>query len=334
MDKTKATVDFGAGRVSAPRGVTRRQALLSGAAAGAAVAAGPALAEAPFGGVVRPTGYRFKLGAFEVSTVFDGIFQLDGPHPIFGEDQSADDVAALMRENFLPETRMEIGFTPVLVNTGSQLILIDTGNGDERADSVGGLAAAMAGLGYSPEQVDVVVITHFHPDHIGGMLRGGQPAFPNARFVTSAEEFDFWRANSEMRGDGFASLLKTRVFDFSEKFSFIKDGEDVATGMTAISAHGHTPGHTTVHLESEGQRLVIISDACNHYVASMQRPDWHVRFDMDKEGAAAARKKLLGMIAADRVPFTGYHMPFPAVGFVQEQGAGFEYIAASYQLSL
>ena len=108
----------------------------------------------------------------------------------------------------------------------------------------------------------------------------------------------------------------------------------VVSGIEAIDSRGHTPGHTCYHIESEGARLMVTGDVCNHYVVSMQRPDWHVRFDMDKEGAVAARKKILGMIAADRIPFVGYHMPYPAVGYAEVLGDGFRYVPASYQLNL
>ncbi len=101
-----------------------------------------------------------------------------------------------------------------------------------------------------------------------------------------------------------------------------------------MAAHGHTPGHTAFHIESDGKRLLLGGDFCNHYVVSLQRPDWHVRFDMDKEGAVATRKKILGMLAADKIPFTAYHMPFPAVGYVENKDGGFRYVPASYQLNL
>ncbi len=116
--------------------------------------------------------------------------------------------------------------------------------------------------------------------------------------------------------------------------TMISDGQDVVSGVTAVAAAGHTPGHTVYHVESEGRRLLIAADTANHYVASLQRPDWHVRFDMDKEAAAATRKKVFGMVAADGIAFTGYHMPSPAVGYVEPKGEGFRYVPATYQLNL
>lgn len=317
--------------------LTRRGAL--GAAAGLAAAA-PLLgsgiltqahAAAPMLGPVRPTVFRFPLGRFEVTTIFDGGIQLDGPHPIFGQDQDAETVAAYAEANNLPGRRMEIGFTPVIVNTGQELVLFDTGNGAARRPDAGALVARLADAGYSADQIDVVVLTHMHPDHIGGVMENGQPAFPNARYVTGQVEYDFW-SKPDMADNRVGKLVQSNVVPVAERTTFLGDEGQVAGGIAAIAAFGHTPGHMAFHIESEGKRLLLIADSCNHYVMSLQKPDWHVRFDMDKEAAAATRKKVLGMAAADGIPVTGYHMPFPAVGFVETMGDGFRWNAVSYQL--
>jgi len=129
-------------------------------------------------------------------------------------------------------------------------------------------------------------------------------------------------------------LFKANVAPLAEKMSFVADGDSVASGVTAVSAFGHTPGHMTYHLESDGKRLLISADTANHYVLSLQNPTWEVKFDMDKAAAAASRKKIFGMLAADRIPFIGYHMPFPGMGYVEPMGDGFRYVAAGYQLNL
>ena len=120
----------------------------------------------------------------------------------------------------------------------------------------------------------------------------------------------------------------------ADKFSFIKPDGEVVPGIHAVDAHGHTPGHMAYHIESDGRRLLLWADAINHYVASLQRPDWHVRFDMDKEGAAAARKRILDMVSAEKIPATGYHMPFPAIGYIETSGDSYRWVPASYQLRL
>jgi len=129
-------------------------------------------------------------------------------------------------------------------------------------------------------------------------------------------------------------VFQSNVAAFADKMTFWKPGEDVVSGITMEDGFGHTPGHGLYHIESDGQRMMLMADTANHFVISLQRPDWHVRFDMDKEKAAETRKRVFGMIAADRIPFTGYHMPFPAVGYVEAQGQGFRFVPASYQFAI
>ncbi|MEM7057351.1 MAG: MBL fold metallo-hydrolase [Pseudomonadota bacterium] len=314
--------------------LTRRQAILAtGAATLAAGAPGLVQAAADLQGPLLPHTYRFKLGKFEVTSILDGTFQLDGPHPIFGENTTAEDVQALATANLLPPTRMEIPFTQTVVNTGEKIILFDTGNAHGARPNTGKLSARMTAAGIPPEAVDVVAITHFHPDHIGGMMVDGKPLYPNAEYRLPTAEFDFW-SPADKAESRIGKLYQANVAPNVDKAQMINPGESIVSGVEAVDSSGHTPGHTSYHIESEGKRLIVLGDVCNHYVVSMQRPDWHVKFDMDKEGAVAARKKMLGMIAADKIPFVGYHMPPPAVGFVETMGDGFRYVPASYQLNL
>ena len=323
------------------QGISRRGAMAAAAGVLAAPAVltsiGTARAAAPMMGTAAPAFHRFKLGGFELTALRDGAVQLDGPHPIFGQDQTAETVQAYAAANNLPPKRMEIGFTPMVLNTGSELIMFDTGNGAARRPQRGLMKEALMTAGYKPEQVDIVVLSHFHPDHIGGLMEAGKPLFPNARYVTNAAEYDFWTPQDKLTGGTarVAKLAQSNVVPVASKMTMLKAGDSVVSGVDAVAAASHTPGHTAFHIESEGQRLLFIADACNHYIMSMQKPDWHVRFDMDKQGAAATRKKLLGMAAADRIPIAGYHMPFPAVGYVESMsGGGYRYNAVSYQLSL
>lgn len=304
-------------------------------AAGAVSFAPPARAAAPQVGPEKPSFYRFKLGSFEVVTLLDGLRPGDGPHPTFGANQSPEDVAALMTANFLPPNQTVNSFTPVLVNTGREVVLFDTGLGAGARPAMGRLADRLAAAGYAPDQIDIVVLTHLHGDHIGGLMEGDKPAFANARYVTGSKEYDFWTktAPSTPAAES-AKAVEAKVVPLAEKMTFIDDGASVVSGITAMAAHGHTPGHMIFNLESDGRRLVLTADTANHYVASLQKPDWEVRFDADKAAAAATRKSVFGMLAADKVPFVGYHMPFPAVGFVEPMGEGFRYVPASYQFDL
>ena len=307
-----------------------RRAALTGAAAlplGLSLAAGtasPASAQMAGDKPALPRARGFTLGEMSVVTLLDGTVPRDGVREIFGGGASDADFARVSAENFIPAEAAQFYFTPTLVEAGGQKILFDTGLGQ------GGIAVALAEAGVSPDQVDVVVITHMHPDHIGGLMSGGAPTFPNARYVTGRVEYDFW--SQADAGKGVGALVAKNVKPLAEKMSFVEDGGEVAPGITAMATFGHTPGHMSFHLESAGQRLVLTADLANHYVWSFAHPEWEVRFDMDKAAATAARRKVLGMLAADRVPMIGYHMPFPAAGFVETRGDGFRFVPVSYQM--
>ncbi len=325
--------------------VSRRNALLgtAGLAATAAAAqlatATTAAAKAPMAGTGMTMFRRVKLGGFEVTTVFDGFANVPRVFPVFGQNQSVETVSAHMQANFLPGDAMQIGFTPVVVNTGNELVLFDAGNGSGRGETRGMLLNALAAAGFQPEQFDIVVVTHFHPDHVGGLVTNGAATFPNARYVTGEAENNFWTSKDIMESSdkgmqGRVKFVKDNVIPLADKFSYIKPGDDVVTGITAINAFGHTPGQMAYNIESDGKRLLLWADACNHYVASLQKPEWHVIFDMDKDAAIASRKKILDMAAADKVPATGYHMPFPAIGYVEKVGDAHRWVPMSYQLDI
>ena len=187
--------------------------------------------------------------------------------------------------------------------------------------------AALADAGYAPEDVTIVVITHMHGDHIGGLMNGDTPTYPNASYVAGQVEFDAWVSREN---EGF----EQNVRPLADKMTFIGDGGSVASGITGMAAFGHTPGHMAYMLESGGEQVLLMDDTANHYVWSLAYPDWEVKFDMDKQAAAATRRNLLGMVAADRIPLIGYHMPFPGLGYVETRGEGFHYVPASYQMML
>lgn len=285
-------------------------------------------------GIQRPTICRFKLGAFEITNILDGVVQRPGPHPTFGQDQTSETVQAFARENRLPDTVFENSYTVTLVNTGRELVLFDTGNGSDRGGGVGLLADLLPAAGYTPEQIDVVVITHGHPDHIGGLTLGGEPAFRNARYVFGQVEFDYWRDGQGVPDGRKESrdLFVRIALPFAEMATFIKDGQDVAAGITAMNAFGHSPGMLSFHIESEGKRLLLWADVTNHYVMSLMKPDWHVVFDHSKELAAATRKRILDMVATESILASGYHMPFPAVGYVEKSADKYRWVPASYQI--
>lgn len=271
---------------------------------------------------------HYKVGDFIVTTLLSGSRVGNEPQKTFGMNVSAEEFGAASAENLIPSDSFKTFFTPTLVNTGSEIVLFDTGLGGD----VPGVIAALEGAGYTREDITTLVITHMHPDHIGGLMMGGAPTFPNAKIVTGTKEYDFWvKMGPENRIGGMVAKMVTPMAD---KITFLEDGGSVTSGITAMAAFGHTPGHMAYMLESNGQQLLIGADFANHYVWSLAYPDWEVRFDADKEAAAATRRKVLGMLAADKIPFVGFHMPFPSVGYVVNRGRAFHYAPETYQLSL
>lgn len=306
--------------------MNRRQALMAGAAlplAGAmsGAMAGAARASAPMQGADFVKYNRFALGDFEVTALLAGSRTVPEPHKIFGLNVGDAEFADVSQANFIPADQAQFFFTPTLVNTGEALILFDTGLNPD------GITGVLEAAGYSADQVDRVVLTHMHGDHIGGLMGEAGETFANASYVTGRVEYDAWNS---MDNEGF----NTKVKPLADKMSFLEDGDAVAPGITAMAAFGHTPGHMGFMLESQGQGLLLAADLANHYVWSLGHPDWEVSFDMDKPKAAAARRRVLGMLATEKMPFIGYHMPFPAMGFVETRGDGFRYVPASYQMML
>ncbi|MFM2389688.1 MAG: hypothetical protein RLZZ437_1243 [Pseudomonadota bacterium] len=304
--------------------MTRRSALLAAAAAPfapALIRATPAHAEAALQGPSMAMFNRFALGGFEVTTLLAGTRTVEKPQEIFGMNVDADTFATTSAANFLPVDKAQFFFTPTLVNTGSELVLFDTGLAPDS------IIAPLAAAGITPDQIDTVVITHMHGDHIGGLMGAGGATFANARYVTGAVENNHWAGAAN---EGYEASVRP----LADKMTFVDDGGSVAGGITAMAAFGHSPGHMVYRIESNGAQLVITADAANHYVWSLAYPDWEVKFDADKAAAAATRRALFGMLAADKVPFIGYHMPFPGMGYVETRDDGFRYVPASYQMML
>jgi glyoxylase-like metal-dependent hydrolase (beta-lactamase superfamily II) len=296
-------------------------------------------------GEMQPNIYRFKLGGFEVAPIMDSKVIRSGLSPSFGGEAAAAEVKTVAAANRIEADRYEHPFTPIVVNTGKELVLFDTGNGSLSAENEqlkgrlppGNLVARMGAAGYKPEDVDVVVITHGHPDHIGGLTKGGVPVFPKARYVFGAADFDFWKKGENVReARKFNRELYVKIcLPLADRATFIKPGDDVVSGIRAVDCFGHSPGMLGFHLASEGKQLLIWADTCGHYVMSLQRPDLHLDVDDDKEKAAATRKRILDMVVSEGLFVAGFHMmPFPGLGYVEKAGGAYRWVPHSYQLDL
>jgi len=295
-------------------------------------------------GEMQPTIYRFKLGGFEVATIMDSKVIRPGLTPSFGGEAQAQEVKALAKANRIDADRYQHPFTPIVVNTGKELVLFDTGNGALSREHEqlkgrlppGNLVARMKEAGYQPEDVDVVILTHGHPDHIGGLTEGGAPVFPKARYVFGATEFDFWNKGENVReARKFNRELYVKiVVPLANRATFVKPGDEVVPGITAVDAFGHSPGLMAYHIESNGKRMINWADTCNHYVVAIQRPDIQLDVDDDKDKAVATRKRILDMAANEELLVAGFHMPFPGLGYVERAGGGYRWAPHSYQMNL
>ncbi len=291
---------------------------------------------APLQGDLRHPAHRFVLGAFEVTTILDGAI-VTGISPPFMLDERENTIAAVARTALLPVDKLENNFVPTLVNAGEALVLIDTGCGHYRRDKGAGfLRERLADAGYAPEDVDVVVFTHVHPDHIGGLFEDGALAFPNAELMIGRQEFSAWKSGENIppqRTENREMFLEI-IAPLEDRFRFLDDGDEVVPGIVAEAAFGHSLGHMMFRIRSEGKEALIWGDVANHYVFSVGCPDAKVAFDDDKAMAIETRLRVLDTAAQSGTLVVGFHMPFPSVGYVERAGDGFRWVPVAYQLRL
>ena len=287
-------------------------------------------------GPLRARVHRFVLGEVEITSILDGAFPM-GISPPFLLDESDDEVARIARSSNLPVDQLENNFVPVLVNTGDTLVLIDTGFGQSRREvGAGLLRPRLAEAGYAPEDIDIVALTHAHPDHIGGLWEDGELAFPNAELMIGRHEFDVWKSGDdipEQRAENREMFLKV-VAPLEGRFRFLEDGDEIASGIFAEAAFGHSPGHMMFRVKSAGKQALIWADVANHYVFSVGHPCSKVGFDDDKEMAIATRSRVLADMADSGALVVGHHMPFPGVGYVEKAHGIYRWVPATYQLRL
>lgn len=291
---------------------------------------------APLLGDARATHNRIVLGDFEVTSVLDGHVARDGVHPTYGSDQSAADFAAYAAARHMPADRFEHVFVPALVNTGTELVLFDTGFGamGQKMMGAGQLRARLGAAGYAPEDVDVVAFTHCHPDHIADLWDGDRPSYPNARYAIGRVEYDGWTSGEKIPEQRLPhrELFLKLLPPLADRMTFLEDGDSVVSGITAVAAHGHSVGHTAYMIESAGKSLLLWGDVANHGIFSVEKPDWQVSFDDLKDVAVETRRRVLDWVATDTLPVLGFHMPFPSVGFVERHGDSYRWIPDNYRL--
>lgn len=317
--------------------ISRRTALAAAASSvvTAGLRPGTAIAAAPKIGRQAPGFYRFNIGDFEVTALHDGQVNREINATLF-PNAPLDEVTNLMESQFMPTRPANSQFNTLVVNTGPKLVLIDSGFANNGAPGTGQMAANMAAAGIDPRQIDTVLVSHFHPDHINGLrTREGQLVYPNAEIVVPprdvAHYLDEARMNAAPEGARPAFQVARRVF--MPNFSDIKQGEwnrEWAPGITAIQSDGHTPGHTSFVVASGGRTLLVVGDASNDPRIFARRPEWHLGFDLDRALAVTTRRRLLDMAAADRMQVTFYHAAFPSTGFIARNGNAYDWFPSSF----
>src|SRR5690349_13814884 len=270
----------------------------------------------------------YKIGSAEVTALYDGIWEK--PHdPAFIANASVDDVKEAMAKAGLTTEFVSIPFTVVVVKNGGKTILCDAGTGGQVQPTAGKAIANMKAAGIDPARIDTVLISHFHPDHIFGLMEKGTnaPVFPNAEIVVSDVEYKFWTDPGVM--DKLAEARKPlakriqAVFPTWKNIRQVAGEPEVAPGIRFVNSPGHTPGHRAFHLSSGASQLMISNDTAYVPALVLSNPGWHGQYDQDAALAEASRRKLLDRVIADKVMICGYHFPFPGAGTIAKDGSGY-----------
>jgi glyoxylase-like metal-dependent hydrolase (beta-lactamase superfamily II) len=318
--------------------VSRRSLLALGAGLGAStVFGGSALAKAPKLGTEPAYFYRFGLGDAEVTVVSDGPLPLGPPKGTF-VGVSDDEVKKMLSDNFLSPDNVVLEQNSPIVNTGDKLILFDTGMGTAKnfGPTTGRQQKSMKEAGIKPEDIDAVVFSHAHIDHIGGVVDdSGKVLFPNAQYYIAQSDLDFWTDEGKEGGPlkDFIVHARKNLLPVRDRLVFFKDGQEFLPGVQAISAPGHTVGHTIFMINSNGKSLAFLGDLTHHPILLLEKPRMQFSYDTDPKQAAETRVKLLDMIATNKIPVMAYHYAWPGIGHIAKTAEGFHYYPEGMNLS-
>ena len=289
--------------------------------------AAAARAEAPAAKSQVPGYYRIQLGQFEVTALYDGNIDLDTKLLKNIEDN---DLQRLLARMFVGSPKMQTAVNGYLINTGKHLVLVDVGAARLFGPTLGFMLENLKAAGYEPSQVDTVILTHLHPDHIGGLNDAkGQPVFAKASIYVAQADNDFWL--SQQIAD--AAPVEVRPFFKMERdhaapylarkqWKTFSEGSVLVPGIQAVKANGHTPGHSAYAIESAGQKLLIWGDLVHAHAVQFARPDVAIEFDIDPKQAVASRRAILQAMAESKSLVGGMHLPFPGIGHVRADGEG------------
>ncbi len=283
--------------------------------------------------------YKEKLGDVELFLISDGGFPMDTA-TLFGEVPAAD-METAKQSMFVTTPAVPGHVNAMLVKEGSNLILIDTGCGNLFGPTTGFLPRNLKRAGFDPGQITHVVITHAHPDHIGGLVTpDNKLAFPNAHILINRAEHAFWTgespsfAKSKLSPDGAKQMVdgaKQILGVAKPKLEMVRPDEKVGSAIRIVDAAGHTPGHVGLAIDAGGESMLYVTDAVHVPAVQLAHPDWHIQFDTDPDQSVVARKALLNLAAKERKLIAGAHIPFPAFGHVVVENAGFRFVPSIWE---
>ncbi|WP_298845194.1 MBL fold metallo-hydrolase [uncultured Roseobacter sp.] len=314
-----------------PEKLLNRRSFLSSAATVAVGGAAttslvlPAKADTPIVGAQLPNVYRRKLGNYEITVLGDGY--LDLPHQIWA-GLSPEQIDGYLDDAFVPTGSLRNGVNAYLINTGEKLILVDSGARDLFGPNAGLLPGNLAAIGVSPEDIDEVLITHVHPDHVAGLYTAdGRITVPNAEILVDEADLNFWISEA---GQAQAIDIAKPWFDIARDWKNVYDGRirtfrgetDFGDGISSFPLPGHTPGHTGLRIESAGETLLILGDAVISAAVQFANPDASAIWDTNAEEGKKSRRTIFDVAARDRTLVTATHLPFPSFGYVDRRADG------------
>ncbi|MCL4765645.1 MAG: MBL fold metallo-hydrolase [Hyphomicrobiaceae bacterium] len=320
--------------------LSRRSFVVSAAAASAAFGLdGPLAFIRPAGaqmaGANPPKFARFKVGDTEVTQLYDGIWQ-KAHDPGFIKNASLEDTKKALRDGNLTDAHVPITFTITVVRSGGRTVMFDSGTGGQMAPSAGlMMRESMQAAGIDPKSISTIVMTHFHPDHIFGLMAIDTNAqvFPDAEIVVPASEYKYWTdpgliASLPEARQGLAKRIQA-TFPSWKNVRQVEDGKEAAPGITSVASNGHTPGHTSYLVGSGSGQLMVLGDVANVPALFVRNPGWHASFDQDAAMAEMTRRKMFDRVVADKTTISGYHFGMPGAGSIAKDGSGYAYTPVS-----
>ena len=283
--------------------------------------------------------YRFTLGDFECLALYDGNFNY--PLDVFFANAAREELEDSLRQHGLPLDRIATPYTCLLVDTGRHRVLVDTGAGnlaagagqmfpsvDHSTTTTGKLLPSLQSAGFEPGDIDIVVITHAHPDHVGGTLdEAGNLVFANARYFLAKDEWAFWTSDAATAkaAPPLVNIARRNLEPLQGRLTFVEDGFEVAPGIQVVATPGHTPGHLALYIRSAGLQLLNISDVVLHPL-HLQHPTWFPVFDISPEQAAASKQRTFDHAAKTQALVFAHHFPpFPNLGYIHKQEKGWQW---------